>query len=167
MAMITKPSLAIVLVACLCVLAHLCAAIAPDDYRLEYLVPHNDARSKENVPPVVWNEEVAEFARSYAKQRSVDCLLEHSQNQQYGENLAMSTGEMSPAEAVKMWVDEKADYDYGSNSCTEGKMCGHYTQVVWRNTKSIGCAKAQCANGGTFITCNYSPPGNYIGERPY
>ncbi|CAI0448628.1 unnamed protein product [Linum tenue] len=32
----------------------------------------------------------------------------------------------------------------------------------------IGCAKATCSGGrGTFVICNYNPPGNWIGQRPY
>ncbi|KAI9112362.1 hypothetical protein K1719_016559 [Acacia pycnantha] len=85
----------------------------------------------------------------------------------YGENLAGSTGDLSGAAAVKLWVDEKADYDYNSNSCAAGKQCGHYTQVVWRNSIRVGCAKVKCNNGGTFIGCNYDPPGNYVGQKPY
>ncbi|KAJ1396583.1 Ves allergen [Sesbania bispinosa] len=79
----------------------------------------------------------------------------------------VSTGDMSGRDAVRLWVNEKADYDYNSNSCASGKQCGHYTQVVWKNTKRVGCAKVRCNNGGTFITCNYDPPGNYVGQRPY
>ncbi|GJN24434.1 hypothetical protein PR202_gb12172 [Eleusine coracana subsp. coracana] len=86
----------------------------------------------------------------------------------YGENLFGGTGSSwSARDAVKSWVDEKQYYNYGSNSCAEGKECGHYTQVVWRNTKTIGCARNICNNGGIFIICSYNPPGNFIGERPY
>ncbi|KAE8692991.1 Pathoproteinsis-related protein 1C [Hibiscus syriacus] len=64
-------------------------------------------------------------------------------------------------------VNERADYDYNSNSCASGKVRGHYTQVVWRNSVRLGCAKVRCNNGGTFIGCNYAPPGNIRGQRPY
>ncbi|KAL9231942.1 hypothetical protein vseg_007100 [Gypsophila vaccaria] len=148
--------------------AHTCeAARRPYDFRQRYLVPHNLARAKEHVPLVSWNETVAAYARSYAKERAADCALQHSTTQVYGENIAMSTGDLSPELAIKLWVEEKPDYHYQANNCNPGKMCGHYTQVVWKNTKSIGCAKEKCRNGGTFVTCNYFPPGNYIGERPF
>ena len=52
--------------------------------------------------------------------------------------------------------------------CAAGKVCGHYTQVVWRDSTAIGCARVDCNNGGgVFITCNYNPPGNYVGRSPY
>ncbi|KAJ6759314.1 hypothetical protein OIU74_025899 [Salix koriyanagi] len=55
-----------------------------------------------------------------------------------------------------------------SNGTLWDEECGHYTQIVWRETKRIGCARVDCFGGrGVFMTCNYDPPGNYIGEKPY
>ena len=45
--------------------------------------------------------------------------------------------------------------------------CGHYTQVIWRNTQRVGCGVAVCPNGAEIWTCNYDPPGNYLGQNPY
>jgi len=60
------------------------------------------------------------------------------------------------------------DYTYSTNSCASGKVCGHYTQVVWKNSTKIGCAGVVCSNGGGIIYgCNYDPPGNYSGQKPY
>ncbi|WJX26443.1 hypothetical protein P8452_15365 [Trifolium repens] len=140
------------------------------DSPLDYVKAHNKARSavQTNVklPNLVWDNKVAAYAQNYANQRK-DCQLVHSETERYGENIAESSGDMNGTEAVKLWVDEKPYYDYNSNSCVNGEMCGHYTQVVWRKSLRIGCAKVKCDNGGTFITCNYDPPGNYVGERPY
>lgn len=74
---------------------------------------------------------------------------------------------MSGTSAVAMWVNEKVDYNYNSNTCATNKVCGHYTQVVWRKSVRLGCAKVRCRNGGTLISCNYDPRGNYVGQKPY
>ncbi|OAY39374.1 pathogenesis-related protein 1C [Manihot esculenta] len=133
----------------------------------DYLDSHNEVRAKVGLEPLTWDDEVAAYAQNYANQRISDCELEHSDGP-YGENIAWGSGDLLGTEAVKMWVDEKVYYDYKSNSCASGQMCGHYTQVVWRNSARLGCAKVTCdKNGGTFIGCNYDPPGNFIGERPY
>lgn len=136
------------------------------DTHQDYLNIQNQARADVGVEPLTWDDKVAAYAQNYANQRIIDCNLVHSEGP-YGENLAWGGGDLSAIDAAKMWVDEKPYYDYDSNSCTPGQMCGHYTQVVWKNSTRVGCAKVTCNSGGTFIGCNYDPPGNYIGERPY
>ncbi|XP_059446996.1 pathogenesis-related protein 1-like [Corylus avellana] len=136
------------------------------DTQQDYLKAHNDARAAVGVGPLTWDDKVAGYARDYANKRIGDCNLVHSGGP-YGENIAWGSADLSGTAAVKMWVDEKASYDYNSNSCAAGAVCGHYTQVVWRNSVRLGCAKVRCNSGGTFITCNYDPPGNYVGEKPY
>ncbi|XVF00654.1 hypothetical protein REPUB_Repub04eG0019700 [Reevesia pubescens] len=132
----------------------------------DYLNAHNTARAAVGVGPMTWDNTVATYAQNYANKRIGDCNLVHSGGR-YGENLAWSSADLSGTNAVRMWVNEKADYNYNSNTCAQGKVCGHYTQVVWRNSVRLGCAKVRCTNGGTFIGCNYDPPGNYIGRKPY
>uniref|UniRef100_A0A1J3E4A1 Pathogenesis-related protein 1 n=1 Tax=Noccaea caerulescens TaxID=107243 RepID=A0A1J3E4A1_NOCCA len=132
----------------------------------DFLAAHNQARAEVGVGPLRWDERVAAYARDYANKRKADCALQHSSGP-YGENIAWSSGRMSGVEAVNMWVKEQDDYDYDSNTCAWDKVCGHYTQVVWRNSVKVGCAKVRCNNGQTFITCNYDPPGNWNGEWPY
>ena len=126
---------------------------------------HNVVRAKVGVGPIAWNNTVAAYAERYAAERAHDCDLEHSMGP-YGENLAEGYGEMSGEDAVNMWAAEKTRYDYHSNTCVGGE-CLHYTQVVWRNSVHLGCARVRCSNGCWFVTCNYDPPGNYEGERPY
>lgn len=130
----------------------------------DYLRVHNQARATVGVDPIQWDEGVAAFARSYADQLGDDCRLIHSGGP-YGENLAGGSGDMSDVSAVNLWVDEKANYNYESNTCNG--VCRHYTQVVWRKSVKLGCSKVRCNNGGTIITCNYDPPGNSVYERPY
>lgn len=133
----------------------------------DYIAAHNQARAAVGVGPVVWDPTVAAYAQSYANQRRADCRLVHSSGP-YGENIFWGSGkEWSGIEAVNSWVSEKQWYNYASNTCAAGRVCGHYTQVVWRNSVRIGCARVKCNNGAIFITCNYSPPGNYVGQRPY
>ncbi|XP_010053000.1 pathogenesis-related protein 1 [Eucalyptus grandis] len=133
----------------------------------DYVAAHNAARSQVGVGPMAWDETVAGYARDYANKHASDCTqLVHSGGP-YGENLAWASPDLTGTGAVNMWVGEKPDYDYNSNSCAPGKVCGHYTQVVWRNSVRLGCAKVQCATGGTLATCNYDPPGNVGGQKPY
>ncbi|GAB2292085.1 hypothetical protein Dimus_026333 [Dionaea muscipula] len=134
----------------------------------DYVNAHNDARSQVGVGPVSWDDTLVAYAQDYANQRANDCALEHSSGP-YGENIAVGYGyDFTGLDAVAMWVSEKQYYDYDSNSCADGEECGHYTQVVWRDSTRLGCGRSECYNGdGWFIICSYDPPGNYNGERPY
>ncbi|KAG6644177.1 pathogenesis-related protein PR-1-like [Carya illinoinensis] len=134
----------------------------------QFLAPHNAARSSLRLRPLMWDPKLARYARWYANQRRFDCALRHS-NGPYGENIFWGIGNgWTPSQAVTAWVSERKWYNYRSNSCASGQMCGHFTQIVWRTTRRVGCARVICSGGrGVFMTCNYDPPGNYIGERPY
>ncbi|KAI7734179.1 hypothetical protein M8C21_031907 [Ambrosia artemisiifolia] len=133
----------------------------------DYLNAHNAARSQVGVGNMVWNATVAGYAQRYANQRIGDCRLIHSSGP-YGENLAWGTGAFTGVSAVNLWVNERTSYNHGTNTCARGSVCGHYTQVVWRSSNQLGCARVQCANnGGWFVICSYYPRGNYIGQSPY
>ncbi|OEL22705.1 Pathogenesis-related protein 1B [Dichanthelium oligosanthes] len=145
---------------------------------LEFVALHNVARREVGVEDVVWDETVAAFARAYAARRAGDCSLQHSEDAErwklgYGENIVVGPpgSDLTVAVAVQEWVKEKQYYDSASGMCLIGLpqelRCGHYTQVVWRNTKAIGCARVKCDNGGVFVTCNYTPAGNVYGQRPF
>ncbi|PIN16202.1 Defense-related protein containing SCP domain [Handroanthus impetiginosus] len=125
----------------------------------DYVDAHNAARAQVRVGPIAWDE-------TYVNSRLGDCNLVHSGNKQYGENLAAGSGDFTGRAVVNLWVAEKRNYNYNSNSCFGGE-CLHYTQVVWRNSVRLGCARARCNNGLWFISCNYAPPGNVVGQRPY
>ncbi|KAL9250541.1 Pathogenesis-related protein [Drosera capensis] len=134
----------------------------------QFLTPHNIARNTLGIAPLSWNDQLTSYAQWYANQRLYGCALIHSGGP-YGENIFWGSGsDWTPGLAVEAWMNEKQYYDYYTNSCIDGQDCGHYTQIVWRSSTQLGCARVVCENGaGVFITCNYDPPGNYIGERPY
>lgn len=133
-----------------------------------FLDLHNNIRKVVGVGPLKWDTTLEAYARDYAKVRSKDCELIHS-NGPYGENIYWGFGEgfTDGKAAMKLWADEKEYYDYESNSCADGKECLHYTQIVWKNSKRLGCARARCHDDYYFITCNYDPPGNINGEKPF
>ncbi|XP_022158625.1 basic form of pathogenesis-related protein 1-like [Momordica charantia] len=131
----------------------------------DFVNAHNAARARVGVGPVSWNYTLAAYAQTYANKKIGTCELQHSYGP-YGENLSEGYGEMTAVEAVNFWVSEKKYYDHRSNRCV-GDECRHYTQVVWRDTKHVGCARVKCHNNWIFVICNYDPPGNYQGQFPY
>jgi pathogenesis-related protein 1 len=147
----------------------------------EMVAAHNQVRAsakpkpKSPLPPLTWSPEAAKVAQAWANQ----CKFEHNRNRgKYGENLAAAAppGSKTNQGAVMDWASEAADYSYSSNKCAPGKVCGHYTQVVWRDTTQVGCATAICTKNSPFgaqfpkwqlWVCDYTPPGNYVGQKPY
>ncbi|CAI0409278.1 unnamed protein product [Linum tenue] len=133
----------------------------------QYLEPHNRERSKLGIPPLKWSKKLADFAASWAHTRQGDCELIHS-GTNYGENLFWGSGQQwSHGDAVAAWAAERCYYDHAANSCRKGQDCLHYTQMVWRQSSRVGCARVVCKSGDTFVGCNYDPPGNVVGEKPF
>lgn len=132
----------------------------------QFLAPHNSARAKLGLQPLKWSKKLARFASSWAEQRKGDCALMHSRSS-YGENLFWGSGkDWKPKDAVAAWAEERMYYDHKSNRCVN-KDCLHYTQMVWKQSLKVGCAQIVCRSGDTFITCNYDPHGNVIGQKPF
>lgn len=133
----------------------------------QMLTAHNTWRRRYGVPALTWSPQLASYAQEWANHLHQRNLFEHRKNLPYGENLAWAAGQqLSPERVVNMWGEEVKDYNYAANTCASGKMCGHYTQVVWRNTREVGCGMAR-GNGKEVWVCNYNPPGNYRGQKPY
>ena len=132
----------------------------------DFVNAHNAARAEVGVGPIRWNHTIAAYAQDYANKRIGDCDLIHSMGP-YGECLAEGYAILSAVDAVNLWVNEKQYYDYESNSCIGTDECRHYTQVVWRDSMHLGCARVKCDNDWLFVICDYDPPGNDEDERPY
>lgn len=135
---------------------------------------HNLLRSQVGVPPLVWSDDLAARAQQWAdqvavKNRGEAFVLEHSQSA-FGENIAggFVTGD-APEKRIQMgWgEEEKVNFNTATRQCFGGRTCGHYTQIVWRNTTMVGCGVAANANGKYILVCNYDPPGNYNGQPAY
>ena len=76
-------------------------------------------------------------------------------------NLAAGTsGTLDAAAVVGMWTDEESAYDFRRGGFSMDT--GHFTQVVWRDTREVGCGTASCKGLDIFV-CNYDPPGNVEG----
>ena len=92
------------------------------------------------------------WAESCTDNDSVEGLIDHNMNRAddygspVGENVFGASSGATPAETVELWASELADYDYDSNSCAQGSMCGHYTQIVWADSTLLGCGINECAS---------------------
>jgi uncharacterized protein YkwD len=144
------------------------------------LAAHNKVRSQHHVPPMSWSDSLARDAAKWADHLAKDlgCQMHHTTAGGEGENLYWASARtwsdgrrdsqaVTPEQVVIGWASEEADYDYKNNSCRAGKACGHYTQIVWKSSTKVGCAKRSCSDKSQVWVCRYSPPGNWVGEKPY
>lgn len=144
------------------------------DFKARLLAAHNQERSSMGVQPLVWDERLAADARAWADELAATGRFEHSPDEPgqepQGENLWAGTPRaFSPEAMVGLWIAEKKDYRPGvfPNNSRSGDVerVGHYTQLVWRDTREVGCATAVGAEE-EFLVCRYSGAGNVYGQRP-
>lgn len=65
-------------------------------------------------------------------------------------------------DAVDAWYKEIEQHTFGQEPRSTGT--GHFTQVVWKDSKELGVGVKKNDKGQTFVVCNYSPAGNYVGS---
>jgi len=144
---------------------------------------HNNERKAVNNPDLVWSNSLAADAKTW-----LDTLITESGgsveargirhdpvNTGYsctrgaacqGENLARAASFSTPnppaaptvEQLVQGWINEPKG-PFASN---------HYTQMVWKDTKEVGCAtatiKGMTSNGwhgvNVYLNCRYHPAGN-------
>ena len=69
----------------------------------------------------------------------------------YGENLAWNGGEqhLDIENVMTRWVEAEG-----------ASWGGHFTRVLWKATKYVGCGRASNSEYGSFQVCQYVTPGN-------
>jgi uncharacterized protein YkwD len=133
------------------------AAIAERD---GLLAAHNELRARHGVPPLTWSAELAAGAQDWAAR----CVFEHSSGQ-YGENLSWwRGGNATPADRVRDWYSEIKDFNFAAPDRNDFTVTGHFTQIVWRTSREVGCGVAVCKDGAQILVCRYSPAGNVQGR---
>jgi uncharacterized protein YkwD len=129
----------------------------------EILAAHNKYRKEVNVPPLVWSGKLQNDAQQWANKLSSKGGLEHDKTNQ-GENLASGGG--NDTRLVEQWGNEKKNYKNGPVTGQNLTAVGHYTQMVWKDTKEVGCATAKMKSGRVLV-CRYMSAGNLLGRKPY
>ena len=138
-----------------------------NNFQEEALRAHNDYRRKHHSPNLTLNNDLNRIAQNYANKIAKEYSLQHSNNEYkgepLGENIYMVNG-MKPTgrDMTKSWYDEINKYNFNSKQFIKGT--GHFTQIVWKNSKQVGFGIAQAPDGSYFCVANYYPCGNFLGE---
>ena len=136
-----------------------------DSFCNEALQAHNNYRKKHHAEPLKLNKELCKIAQNYANYLANIGRLQHSDNTYHnksmGENIYSCSGKEATGTSVtNSWYSEIKNYNY-SGDYSDGT--GHFTQVVWKDTKEVGFGKSKGQNGKIFVVANYYPAGNVIG----
>lgn len=133
---------------------------------------HNFWREQVGQPPLQWSDELAAEARIWAEELARrGCQMEHRPGSGkwgtvHGENIFWASGMDADAlMVVDAWAEERQFYQAATGKC-RGGICGHYTQLVWKTTRQVGCGMARCGEEEIWV-CNYDPPGNFVGQKAY
>lgn len=138
-----------------------------DDYEQECLRAHNEYRLKHGVPPLKLSKKLCKFSEEWAKRLAARSHIEHRVNCEYGENIfhSWSTNpnyKVTGREPVDHWYSEIKEHPFGREP--NNLKSGHFSQVIWKDSRELGVAMAKSRKGQIFVVANYYPPGNYIGS---
>jgi len=146
------------------------AAAGPGPAGRAILAIHNQERAALNIPALTWNDRLMADAANWARQLAESGQFRHSTDRKgAGENLWIGThGGYTATDMAKAWAGEKAHFKYGAwpDVSRDKAVVGHYTQMIWRGTREIGCAIARTDKWDVLV-CRYSPAGNMAGQKPY
>jgi hypothetical protein len=140
--------------------------VLPPGAAAQILQVHNAERAAVGAAPLRWEEALAASALECAQRLAATRRFRHCGS---GENLWMGTaGRFTPTQMAELWAAERRDFLPGTfprvTRTGNWQDVGHYTQIVWRTTTSLGCAASTGADGLTRLVCHYAPPGNIQGR---
>jgi uncharacterized protein YkwD len=135
----------------------------------EILDAHNRLRTQWSVSALGWNNALAQRAHNYAVHLASTGKFEHGDTTGVGQNLwEGGAGYFSRTHMVGSWGGEAKFYKDGTfpNVSTTGNWAdvGHFTQLIWKNTRQVGCGIAT-GHGNDVLVCDYYPAGNMHGQR--
>lgn len=139
---------------------------------------HNMIRTEHNLPKLVWDTKIEKQAQAWANAMMKHNTVAHSpvsSRKWMGENIYTiittdSRLASDGSDAVMLWYAESSRYDYERNTCASGSVCGHFTQLIWKTTKRIGCGQSIRKKWDTttiYWVCQYDPAGNVVWQNPY
>lgn len=145
-------------------------------FNQECLEAHNSYRARHGAPPLTLDAAATAHAVRRAQTASTQDGLTTPPapgSRGYGENTFWSaTYDNEPAtchEAVRLWYEARWTGGYDWDRPGYSPDTGSFTQVVWKDTDALGCARASGRPEGaesyqTYIVCSYAPAGNITGR---
>nr|XP_033817962.1 uncharacterized protein LOC117368424 [Geotrypetes seraphini] len=132
-----------------------------NQFEKDFLTAHNIYRKQHGTPALELSRDLCQSAQKWAKHLLSIRTLQHS-GTDHGENLfykySSSAREMSGQDPVESWYSEIKNYDFGRPGFHSNT--GHFTQVVWKDSREVGIGMATNGEGLFFVVGQYNPAGN-------
>ena len=150
-----------------------------ESFYSELLAKHNEVRKKHNAASLTKSEDLEKIAKAaseeYAKAGKLSLKRDYYKNELLGENnYVYGANFLIPNvdDIFSVWYyREETFYDYEEGKPKYALSVEHFTQIVWKSTKQIGCAytldKWDKYKYGYYIVCKYYPAGNISGREKY
>lgn len=138
---------------------------ASKQFAEELLHSHNEYRHKHQAPPLKLSSKLSKEAARYAESLASTRILKHSVEStrgSCGENLAWASYDQSGKDVSERWYEEVNKYNFKRPGFSSGT--GHFTAMVWKNSKKLGVGKATAEDGSTFVVARYFPAGNITNQ---
>eukprot|EP00090_Calanus_glacialis_P000481 TRINITY_DN10286_c0_g1_i5.p1 TRINITY_DN10286_c0_g1~~TRINITY_DN10286_c0_g1_i5.p1 ORF type:complete len:372 (-),score=115.06 TRINITY_DN10286_c0_g1_i5:68-1183(-) len=138
------------------------------EFERSALLAHNKYRIRHGVCLLKLDRKLCTLAQDYAGTLAATDTFQHSGDPVYGENLYWGWSsdpgwELPGGEAVESWYEEKKGYNYSTEP--EDTDSGHFTQMIWAQSRHLGVGLAKSPTTGKFFTVmKYDPAGNYTGK---
>ena len=147
---------------------------AQSDLANTVLAVHNRERSAVGSSPLVWSDELAAEAKTWAEHLVTTGTFEHdtpifqptaANPGGKGENIAQgAAGFHSEEQLMQGWVNESEDWNGAPVTDENLYPIGHYVQMISPASKAVGCATA--SGGGTVdFVCRYDR--SLFPQEPY
>ena len=141
--------------------------INQDDIYEKLLKQHNDERKRYNAHELELNYELCQLAQEYADKcadsQNIDFTPVLYNDECIGENISEFYGDISTTSKIcEDWAYERNYFDFRSKEYKD--QTKHFTQMIWKNTKSVGFGFSSSSNGKYYFVSFYYPAGNIFDE---
>jgi hypothetical protein len=120
----------------------------------------NEKRKRTGANPLTWSDKIADNSYKLFKNKGMNSMSHSGKSDRAlggdigdcGENLASGRpGPVTVEQAVNGWYNEVKDCQ--NSCCTSASgVVGHFTALVWKSCKYLGCARS---NSGELVVCQY------------
>ncbi|XP_020619195.1 Golgi-associated plant pathogenesis-related protein 1-like isoform X2 [Orbicella faveolata] len=122
---------------------------------------HNYFRTLHQVPSVTWSTKLQKEAQDWADYLAANNKFHHSPKNPGNLYLSAYKPREYCSDAIWWFHNEEKYYNYSNPRYVVA--AGHFTQLIWKNSKQIGAAFAVRKDKRLVVSIKYKPGGNVIG----